>query len=235
MLKQPRFVRLAHRIMFAALIASVATVAAAQKPKDWNPEINPANFVSVVDNQYFPLTPGHSYRFQQRGGDETLLIEVTSQTKNVMGVQTIVVRETAAVGGQTVEISDNWYAQDRDGNVWYFGEATQNYENGIPGSTDGSWEAGVGGALPGIIMKASPQHGDTYFQEYAQGVAEDMANVLSMGGSETTPYQTFSNVLRTKEWTALSNSSLEHKYYAPGIGLIIEEDKGLRMELVSVN
>jgi hypothetical protein len=232
--KQQFFARLAATSAFTALIAFVATVASGQKPKDWTPTVDPANFVSVVDNPYFPLTPGKTYRYQQRDGDESLVVEVTNQTKSIMGVQTIVVRETAAVAGQTIEISLNWYAQDRDGNVWYFGEATQDYENGVPTSTAGSWEAGVGGALPGIIMEAHPQHGDTYFQEYAQGVAEDMATVLSLDGIETTPYQTFSNVLRTKEWTPLEGNSLERKFYAQGIGLIAEEGPGSRLELVSV-
>lgn len=233
--KEQRFARLAAAFTCAVLFASVASVAAGQKPKEWNVSVDPANFVSFVDNRYFPLTPGRSYRFQQAGGAEALLIEVTTQTKVVMGVTTIVVRETATVAGQVVEISENWYAQDRDGNVWYFGEATQDYENGVPTSTAGSWEAGVNNAVPGIIMKASPQHGDTYFQEFAPDVAQDMATVASTGNTVTTPLDTYSDVLRTKEWTPLEGNSVEHKYYAPGVGLILEESGSSRLELVQIN
>lgn len=232
--KQPHFARLAAASAFTVLVVVVATVSARQKPKGWSPTVDPANFVTVVDHPYFPLTPGRTYRFRERGGDETLVIEVTFQTKTVMGVQAIVVRETGAEAGQTTEISENWFAQDREGNVWYFGEATQDYENGVPAGTEGSWEAGVNGALPGLIMVAEPKHGDTYFQEYAPGIAEDMATVLDLDGTEATQVQTFSNVLRTKEWTPLESNSLEHKYYAPGIGLIAEQAPGTRMELIAV-
>ena len=216
-----------------ALLLVPAFSRAGQKPKEWNPTIDPSSFVSFVDNPYFPLTPGRTYRYSNKTGDETLVIEVTSRTKTIMGVRTIVVVETAAENGQTVEIAENWFAQDRDGNVWYFGEATQDYANGVPTSTAGSWEAGVSGAVPGIIMKGLPSPGQTYFQEYAPGVAEDMASVLSLGGSESTALGTYSGVLKTKEWTPLEPSSVEHKYYAPGIGLIREEKGGQRMELVA--
>ncbi len=228
-----QFARLATGITLAALVASVAAHAG-QKPKDWNPIVDPGNFVRVVDNTYFPLSPGHASRFQQQGGDETLRIEVSGHTRTIMGVRTVEVIETAAVAGQTVEVSRNWYAQDRDGNVWYFGEATQLYENGAPAGTEGSWEAGVAGALPGIIMKGQPQHGDTYFQEYAAGVAEDMATVLDIGGTENTERDIYSNVLRVKEWNPLSSNSLEHKYYAPGVGLFLEVEGSKRLELVAI-
>ena len=226
------FIRLAAGLALAVLFVSVAA-RAAQKPKEWNPVIDPGNFVSVVDNTYFPLIPGQVLRYREKNGDEALTVEVTSQTRTVMGVPTIVVRETSTEGGQTVEISENWFAQDRDGNVWYFGEATQTFENGAPLSTEGSWEAGVAGALPGIIMQGSPQAGETYFQEYSPGIAEDMATVLDVGRTEGTALRTFANVLRTKEWTTLEPNSLEHKFYAPGIGLILERHGNTQLELVA--
>ena len=233
-MKTPQhFARLAAGITLAALLASVVAYAG-QKPKDWNPLVDPGNFVSVVDNPYFPLAPGHAARFEQKGGDETLRIEVTRTTRTIMGVPTLEVIETAALGGQTVEISKHRYAQDRDGNVWYFGETTQLYENGAPAGTEGSWEAGVAGAMPGIIMKGQPQSGETYFQEYAPGLAEDMATVLDIDGTESTERSTYSNVLRVKEWNPLSSNSLEHKYYAPGVGLFLEVEGSKRLELVAI-
>ena len=134
-----------------------------------------------------------------------------------------------------MEISENWFAQDRDGNVWYFGEFSRDFQNGVPVTSTGSWEAGVGGAKPGIIMKAQPMPGDTYFQEYAPGVAEDMATVQSVGTTESTQLGTYSGVLKTKEWTPLESSSVEHKYYAPGLGLIREEKGGQWLELVGTS
>lgn len=235
MSRQHPFVRSAVVFALALTLGSLAAVSAAQKPKEWNPTINPAEFSTVVTNPYFPLPIGRTWRYSTPDGSEQLTVEVTGQTRTVMGVQTIVVRETHTENGVVVEISENWYAQKSDGSVWYFGEATQNFENGQVVNTDGSWEAGVNGALPGIIMEASPQHGDTYFQEFAPDVAQDMATVLTTSDTVTVPAGTFSNVLRTKEWTPIENSSLEHKYYAPGVGLIQEQDQNVQLQLVSVS
>ena len=226
------FFRLAAVSMVAVLIDTMATVSAAQKPKDWNPTIDPTQFSTVVTNPYFPLPIGRTWRYATPDGSEQLVVEATSQTRTVMGVQTTVVRETHTENGVVVEISENGFAPDRAGNVWYFGEATRDLQTG---STAGSWEAGVNGAKPGIIMEASPQHGDTYFEEFAPDVAQDMATVLTTNDTVTVPMGTFSNVLRVKEWTPIENSSLEHKYYAPGIGLIQEQDSNSLLQLVSVS
>jgi len=228
------YINLLSWTMLAVLLTPVVA-SAGPKPKEWNPVIEPSSFVSFVDNPYFPLTPGTTYRYADKTGTETLVIEVTSRTRTIMGVRTIVVVETGAVNGQTVEISENWFAQDRDGNVWNFGESTQDFDNGSPGSTAGSWEAGVNGAQPGIIMKAQPQPGDTYFQEHAPGVAEDMATVQQVGLSTSTALRSFSGVIKTKEWNNLESGSVEFKYYAPGIGLIREEQGIKGLELVSTN
>ena len=220
-------------LLMLPLVPGPAT--AGQKPREWNPVINPSSFVSSVDNSYFPLLPGSTMRYSDKTGAETLVIEVTTRTKTIMGVRTTVVIETAAENGQTVEIAENWFAQDRDGNVWYFGEATQDYENGVPTSTAGSWEAGVAGARPGIIMKGQPAQGDTYFQEYAPDVAEDMASVMDVGAVTSTPLGPYSGVVKTKEWTSLESNSIEHKYYAPGVGLIREEKGGKFLELIATH
>lgn len=226
------FVSLISSATFVLLLAPAAL--AGQKPKEWSPDIDPSSFSNVVDNPYFPLKPGRRMRYEDPLSGETLVIEVTHRTKNVMGVRSVVVIETVAENGQTVEISENWFAQDRDGTVWYFGELSRDFQDGVPVSTAGSWEAGVNGALPGIIMQAQPEPGDTYFQEHAPGVAEDMASVQSVTWSESTPSGTYSGVLKTKEWTPLEGGSVEYKYYAPGVGLILEEKGRNRMGLVAI-
>lgn len=223
--------------MVATSLLLLNPALAGQKPKDWSPGVDPSNFVSQVDNPYFPLssTRSMSYRGVSKEGTETLVIEVTGQTKVILGVTTTVVVETARMNGEIIEIAENWFAQDRDGNVWYFGEFTRDFENGVETGTQGSWEAGVDQAKPGIIMKAHPSVGDTYFQEFAPGVAQDMAAVLSITRRVSVMGRSFDNVLLTKEWTSLQPSSVEHKSYAPGVGLILEEKGGVSLELVAVN
>jgi hypothetical protein len=216
------------RAFVAIAVLSVdGSISAAQKPKEWNPVIDPANFVSGVNNPYFPLTPGTTTEFSgtTKDGNETLTIEVPRRHKTILGVETMVVIETGAIDGQVVEIAENWFAQDRNGNVWYFGEFTQEFLGGAPISTAGSWEAGVNDAKPGIIMPAQPSSGLTYFQEYAPGVAQDMATVMKTNETLTVPYGNYTAVLETKESNPLEGGSIERKFYAPGIGLI-QEDKG---------
>jgi len=140
-------------------------------------------------------------------------------------------------GGRDPLRRDHRYAQDRDGNVWYFGEDTKEFESDGTVSTAGSWQGGVDGAQPGILMLAQPQVGDTYRQEYYAGEAEDMAEVLSLAESITVPYGSFEDVLSTRDWTPLEPSIAENKYYAPGVGLVREEivqgGSGI-VELISV-
>ncbi len=231
-----RIALLAATWIMAVGMLTLTPAFAGQKPKDWNPTIVPANFVSQVDNPYFPLNSWRamSYSGTAKEGTETLVIEVTGGTKVILGVTTTVVLETARLNGSVIEIAENWFAQDRDGNVWYFGESTRDFVNGVVVSTAGSWEAGVAGARPGIIMMANPATGDTYFQEFAPGVAEDMATVTSITRTATALGRTYTGVLVTKEWTPLEGNSVEHKSYAPGIGLILEEKGSFRLELVDV-
>jgi len=199
-----------------------------------------ADFTDPVENTYFPLTIGTTYIYQ--GGDEgSIEVEmyVTDQTKEIMGVTTMVVREREWENGELTEDSLCWYANDNEGNVWYFGEDTREYDyNAVEMiSTTGSWEAGVDGAEPGILMKADPQVGDVYQQEYYKGEAEDMAEVLSLDASATVEYGSFDNCLQTKEWTALEPGVEEHKYYASGVGLLLEvavTEGNERIELVEI-
>jgi hypothetical protein len=203
------------------------------------PEIDPANFVSRIDNRYWPLQPGTTFVYEgsSDGESEHNEVAVTTETKTILGVQCVAVRDTVTVEGELTEDTMDWYAQDKDGNVWYFGEDSKSYENGKVASTEGSWEAGVDGAQPGIIMPADPKVGDEYRQEYYAGEAEDMAAVLQLGGTVTVPYGTFDDVLVTKEWSPLEPDVVEHKTYAPGVGLILAESiqgEQERLELVDV-
>lgn len=216
---------------------SVAPSGEAEEP--YAPVIEPANFVEGVDNQYFPLTPGTTYIYEGETEDGTERIEVyvTHETKEILGVNCVVVRDTVSLDGELVEDTFDWYAQDKDGNVWYMGEDSKEYEDGEAVSTEGSWEAGVDGAMPGIIMEAKPLVGDSYRQEYYAGEAEDMGEVLSLTESATVPHGSFDNLLMTKDWTPLEPGIAEHKYYAPGVGVVLEvlvEGGSERVELVDV-
>ncbi len=184
---------------------------------------NPANFVARVDNPCFPLVPGtvYSYVGQTAAGVQTVEVEVARDTKVILGVSTTVVHDRVFQAGSLLEDTFDWYAQDTEGNVWYFGEDTKEYENGVVVSTAGSFEAGKNGASAGIIMLARSRVGDSYAQESAPGVAEDMATVLSLDKTVSVPYGTFAHCLQTMEWTPLSPGDREFKYYAPGIGQVL--------------
>lgn len=180
--------------------------------------INPADFVPVIDNPYFPLEPGTTFVTQSSEGSVDTF-EVTRQTKVIDGVTCVVVADTTTIGGHWAEKTLDYFAQDKDGNVWYFGESTMAIDNGHV-SKEGSWLAGVDGAQPGIIMEASPHKGDTYSQENAPGVAEDMATVTGLNESVSVPYGTFDHVLQTDETTSLEPLALEHKLYVSGVGFV---------------
>ena len=191
---------------------------------DFNPQIDPADFVEGVDNPFFPLVPQTTYIYEgtSDGVTERIVVQVTNQTREVMGVTTTVVRDRVWEDGELVEDTYDWYAQDVDGNVWYFGEDSSEIEDGEVINKDGSWEAGVDGALPGIIMWADPEVGASYRQEYYAGEAEDMAEVLSLNAAESVAMGDFDALLQTNEWTPLEPGIAEHKFYAEGIGVVLE-------------
>lgn len=191
----------------------------------YNPDIDPADFVDEIDNPFFPLKPGTVWRLRGEVEDKIELetIKVTDGTKEILGVTTTVVKDVIRVEGEIVELTYDWYAQDLDGNVWYFGEDTAEYEDGKVSSREGSWEAGVDGALRGIIMNADPQVADSYRQEYYEGEAEDMYWVVSVSGSKTVRFGKFDDVVRTLEWNPLEPKVVGEKFYAPEVGLIAEQ------------
>jgi len=193
---------------------------------NYNPRISQENFADSVTNIYFPLKPGkiYTYRSQTEDGLETIVVTVLTETKIVSGVKCTVVRDVVSIDGQMIEDTHDWYAQDKDGNVWYMGEEVSNYENGVFVDNEGSFEAGVDGAKPGIIMLANPVLEMPYRQEYYFNKAEDWGKVIAKGISVITPYGTFNNCLKTADWNALEpGEPLEFKFYAPDIGLVKEE------------
>jgi hypothetical protein len=199
-------------------------------------EIDPDDFVDEIDNPYLPFEPGSISVYVSEGGDETTvgLVRVTHQTKEILRVDCTIVHDTEWVDGELAERTADWYAQDEDGNVWYFGEFSMAFEDGAFDSLEGSWIAGRNDAEPGIVMEAHPEVGDTYAQENAPGIAEDMATVLSLHAEVEIPYGEFENALKTKEFTPLEPDVLESKYYVKGIGnvLAVDEVTGEREELV---
>ena len=156
---------------------------------------------------------------------ERIVVEVTDETREVMGVTTVVVRDTVTLDGSVIEDTFDWYAQHRDGTVWYFGEETKEYEDGVVTTTAGSWEAGVDGALPGVVMPADPKVGQSYRQEFYEGEAEDEAKVLAVDGRARVPAGSFDHLVVTRDFTSLDPGAVERKYYARGVGFVLEHGR----------
>jgi hypothetical protein len=185
--------------------------------------VDPANFVSKVTNEFFPLRPGTTFFYEgtKSGIPSSNETTVTHEVKQILGVNCTVVRDNAFENRALVERTIDWYAQDKTGNVWYFGEYSEELDaNGGVISTQGSWEAGVNGASPGIVMEAEPRVGDRYRQEVAPSVAEDTALVLSLDKSVCVRYGCFEDLLLTKETSPLKPGIVERKYYAEEVGFI---------------
>jgi hypothetical protein len=204
----------------------------------YQPVIDPANFVTKIDNPYLTLTPGTTFIYEgtTENGFEHNEVVVTSDTKTILGVTCVVVRDTVTANDELEEDTLDWYAQDKQGNVWYFGENAKQYTDGLIVGVEGSWESGVNGAQPGIVMEANPAVGDIYRQEFAPGEAEDMAEVLGLTEAVTVPFGSYTNCLKTKEFSALEPDVSEYKFYATGVGFIKSVDIGTTfgIELVGI-
>ncbi len=184
-----------------------------------------------IDNPYFPLVLEAARTFAQAGEDgaeELIIVETLDETRTVMGIPCRVVRDRVYEGELLVEDTRDWYCQDDAGNVWYMGEEVLNYEYDDDGvltstDTDGSWEAGIDGALPGYIMRATPVVGFAYYQEWYEDEAEDMAVLIATNATFTDSCgTTYTNCCKFLEWTPLEPTALEHKYFAPGLGVVGE-------------
>jgi hypothetical protein len=186
----------------------------------------PAEFVARVDNPWFPLHPGTTYVYRgvKEGQPSRDVFTVTAATKAIQGVRCTVVSDKLYLRGRLHERTEDWYAQDRAGNVWYFGEATAELDpGGHVRSTEGSWQSGVGGARAGVFMPAHPHPGQTGRQEYYKGHAEDHFRVLSLTADVETPAASSTRALLTREWTPLEPGVVDHKLYVKGIGTVLEQ------------
>ena len=231
------------RLRSAEQLGESANAAGAAPPAPVNapyaPRLDARTFASAVTNPYFPLVPGTTFRYNGTGdaAGETTVTTVTPDTREIMGIRATVVHDQVFDGNELKEDTYDWYAQDADGNVWYLGEDTKEYKNGRVTSTEGSWEAGVGGAKPGIAMWADPAaHMFTpYHQEYLSGVAEDMGKVTSVHGDVVVPYGKFRDCVETEDTSALEPQVREHKYYCRGVGIVKEVESAKEgSELVAV-
>ena len=204
--------------------------------------LDPADFTVAIDNRYWPMAPGTRWVYRETEGHgvvKRVVVTVTDRTKRIAdGIEARVVHDVATAHGEPAEVTDDWYAQDSEGNLWYLGERTAEYENGRVASTEGSWEAGVDGAQPGVIMPARPQTGQAYRQEYYAGEAEDSATVLSTDEQVQVPFGHFGDAVLTKETTPLEPSVVEYKLYAPNVGPAMAMDvsgESDREELISLS
>jgi len=191
--------------------------------------IDPADFTNPVANPYFPLKVGTISRYQGSDGAERFReqVKITQWTKKIQGVTTTVVFDVLhrADDGTLAEKTWDWYADDNVGNVWYFGERTATYTRaGRVNSREGSWQAGVKGAVAGTIMPANPHPTDAYRQEFLAGHAEDQAWIVQRSARVTVPHRHLDHVVRSFEWTRLEANVLSLKFYARGLGIVLERD-----------
>ena len=204
----------------------------------YDPVIDPANFIDTIDNPYFLLTPGTVFVYEGQTKEGLVHTEffVTRKTKQILGVTTVEVHDTVTTNGELTEDTLDWFAQDKDGNVWYFGENTMELIGGRPSTLAGTFTAGVDGAKPGIIMEAHPAIGDFYRQEFALDEAEDFAEVKSLSDTVTVRAGKFAQCLRTRETTPLEPDLKEAKWYAPGVGNVLTKDlsTGEKSELIRI-
>ncbi len=202
------------------------TSAAGDLPQGNQPvDLDPANFSADIDNRYWPMVPGTQWTYREtdeEGNKLKVVVTATSETKKIAnGITARVVRDTVTDHGELVEDTFDWYAQDEHGNVWYMGEKTAEFENGKVKTKAGSFEAGIDGALPGIIMPAEPVDGMKYRQEYYKGEAEDNGEVLSLDEQAEVPHGHFGRALLTKDTITIEPDVLEYKLYAPNVGPVL--------------
>lgn len=222
---------------WSVLVLAVAGCgSSASAPDGWGPPeawvvptegpLDPADFVPGVDNPFWPLVPGTTwvYETETEDGTERIEVVVLDETRTVAGIECVVVHDFVALASDLIEDTHDWYAQDKDGNVWYMGEDSKEFEGGQVTSTAGSWEAGVDGALPSIKVWAQPRiGGKPYYQEKYAGEAEDLARDLALDGRASVPVGDYADLLVVEEWNKLAPAAVELKYDAAGIGVVLEE------------
>jgi hypothetical protein len=188
--------------------------------------LDPARFSSSIDNPYWPMAPGSRWLYRERdttGHARRIEVTVLRKTERIAGIDARVVRDVVSENGEVAEDTYDWYAQDSEGNIWYLGEDTTEYEHGRVKTRKGSWQAGIDGAQAGVILPAHPRVGMGYRQEYYDGRAEDAAEVLALGQRARVPYGFFDRLLVTRDYTPLEPGVVEHKFYALGLGPVLAE------------
>lgn len=191
----------------------------------WPATLSPSDFVARVDNPWFPLRPGSEYRYTGLKDRKAMVdvVRVTDRTKRILGVETTVVHDVVKVDGRPEEETHDYYAQDRHGNVWYFGESTKTFDgHGKVVSTEGSFEAGVDGERAGVLIPGHPRVGQVGRQEFSPGEAEDHFKILDLSAGVSVPFVSSRQALRTSEWTPLEPAVVDNKYYVRGIGTVSE-------------
>jgi hypothetical protein len=234
---RPALALAATATLVAAALAAPAVVGAAPAPKGpqtiksgagpgWPRTLHSSDFVAVVDNKFFPLIPGSRWHYRGRddGGPFTDNMRVTHRTKTILGVSVTVVHDAVLRHGKVRENTYDFYAQDRHGNVWYFGENTEELNrHGQVTSREGSFRAGRDGARPGVLFPGDPRVGQTARQEFLKGHAEDHFKTIGLDVRVSTPYVSSRHAVETKEWSPLEPKVLDHKWYVPGVGDVREK------------
>ncbi len=206
----------------------------------YDPDLDEEDFSTTIDNSYLPFKPGRTLIYEKQTADGLETVKVKTLKENgiveIDGFSCRAVQDTVDLNGQLVEDTTDWYAQDEDGTVWYFGELAKNYdEDGFLDNLDGSWRTGRQNAKPGIVMKAHPAVGDFYRQEFFVNEAEDLARVVALDETVTVPYGTFKHCIQIEESAPLEPGHVTQKFYAAGTGLVLEVSAdGTRTELVKI-
>ena len=235
--------RLLPTLLGLAVVGAVVTVLVLTvfKKTGYNPHIIPQEFVQGVDNPYFPLVAGQTLSYAVTSGDSGAALSVLStvHTRRIMGVLCLGVQDRLIADERLAEDTWRWYAQDQDGDVWYFARETKKYDYDVV-TEDWSWQAGVNGAKPGRVMVGRPQDyvNKEFWQDFVPGVAEDRAQVLGVNENVTVPFGTFGGCVKIKVASDLEPGRFEIRFYAPGIGLVLSESfpkGGRRVELVSLS
>jgi hypothetical protein len=186
-------------------------------------DLNAADFVARIDHPYWPMAPGSKWVVMDKdlaGNTQRIEITVTNKKKRILGIDTTVIHDRVTENGKLVEDTYDWYAQDKRGNLWYFGEDTTAFENGKADKA-GSWQAGVDGAQAGVVIPAEPKVGQSYRQEYYAGQAEAAAKVVAVDKKVEVTAGKFDDVLMTEDTTRIHPDVLEHKFYAKGVGPVL--------------
>ncbi len=235
------------RWLACVVVAAVLVVGAAQGKEIEVPVVNAADFSAPVDNLYFPMSHGLTYRYLADEEDGLVRTEVTQTfgIKVIQGVSCTIVHDTEEIWVEdlaiwvTLEDTFDWYAWDNWGNVWYFGEDTLEYIydddwNLIDTSTEGSWEAGQAGATAGILMLADPKSGISYNQEFSEEIAEDKGKVLRLNATVSVEYGDFEDCVVTKDYSNIEPGAIEQKFFAPGVGLVLVREHSGKLLVVEL-